>query len=202
LKSFIFVHSESKKLPLIKNNFYTKLSQTSALREQRQATADIVMNDLSLLPELIQITFMVNDKTSCRAAWVLEFVCRQNLNLIIPHLNTFTENISKVHFDSAIRPMAKTCELLTIAHYSKKETEFKIALKSSHKEKIVEACFDWMINDEKVAPKAYAMQALYLLGKEYDWIHTELIMILEHDFHNQSSGFKARAKHLIKEMKR
>jgi len=58
-----------------------------------------------------------------------------------------------------------------------------------------------MINDEKIAPKAYSMNSLYLLGQEYEWIHPELVIILERDFQMQSSGFKARAKHIIKKIK-
>ena len=77
-----------------------------------------------------------------------------------------------------------------------------MALQSKHKEKIIECCFDYMINDEKIAPKAYAMNTLYLLGKDFDWIHPELGQILERDFYHQSAGFKARAKHLLKKLKK
>ena len=58
-----------------------------------------------------------------------------------------------------------------------------------------------MINDEKVAPKAYSMISLYLLGTEFDWVHPELITILERDFHTQSAAFKARARHILKKIK-
>jgi hypothetical protein len=70
------------------------------------------------------------------------------------------------------------------------------------REKIIEACFDWMINDEKIAPKAYAMNTLFLLGRDYDWIHPELVMILERDYQMQSSGFKARARRILKQIKK
>ena len=45
------------------------------------------------------------------------------------------------------------------------------------------------------------MNSLYLLGFEFDWIHKELANILERDFNMQSSGFKARAKHILKRIK-
>ena len=54
---------------------------------------------------------------------------------------------------------------------------------------------------EKIAPKAYAMNSLFLLGKDIDWIHPELVTILERDFQMQSSGFKARARHILKKIK-
>ena len=34
-----------------------------------------------------------------------------------------------------------------------------------------------MINDEKVAVKAYSMATLYYLGTEFDWIHEELKLL-------------------------
>jgi hypothetical protein len=46
------------------------------------------------------------------------------------------------------------------------------------------------------------MHTLYLFGKDFDWIHPELLQILERDFPDQSAGFKARAKHLIKKIKK
>jgi hypothetical protein len=145
---------------------------------------------------------MVDDKISCRAAWVFEFMCGEKLDAIIPYLDTFTLNMHNVHLDSAVRPVAKVCEYLVKAYYSKQPNKIQTALKPIHKERIVEVCFDYMINDEKIAPKAYAMNTLFLLGKNIDWIYPELVMILERDFQMQSSGFKARAKHILKKIKK
>ena len=58
-----------------------------------------------------------------------------------------------------------------------------------------------MIGDYKVAPKAYSMTTLYLFGKEFNWIHPELAIILERDFYNESAAFKARARHILKKIK-
>jgi hypothetical protein len=144
---------------------------------------------------------MVDDNISPRAAWVLEFACSTNIKIIFPHLDVFTEHIHKVHLGSSVRPVAKICELLTIAYASKTNNYIKNILKETHKKRIIETCFDYMINDEKVAAKAYSMTTLYLFGKEYDWIHPELVLILERDFQNQSAAFKARARHILKKIK-
>jgi hypothetical protein len=161
----------------------------------------LVISQPHLIPELLTVLFKVNDKVSCRAAWVFEFMCGEKLEAIIPFLDRFTENINKVHLDSAVRPVAKVCEYLVKAYYSNVDNKIKTALQKKHKEKIVEACFDWMINDEKIAPKAYAMNTLFLLGNDVDWIHPELVLILERDYQMQSSGFKARARHILKKIK-
>lgn len=180
---------------------YEELNYVDHSREKRLYYANLVIKNPDLIPKLLEILFMVNDKVSPRAAWVFEFICGENLETIIPHLNTFTENIHKVHLDSAVRPIAKICEYLAKSYYSKTDNKIKLELQSQHKDKIIEACFDYMINDEKTAPKAYSMNTLFLFGQDYDWVHPELILILERDFKTQSSGFKARAKHILKKLK-
>jgi len=185
---------------LTTSQLYSELKYVDATREKRQFYAQMVIEDPELIPSLLEILFLVDDKISCRAAWVLEYVCNNNLELILPHLDALTNDLRKVHLDSAVRPVAKICELLVKAFYNKKQNPVKKSLKSKHLESITEVCFDYMIRKEKVAPKAFAMNTLYLLGQDHDWIHPELKIILERDFNKQSAAFKARAKHLMKKL--
>ncbi|EDP70184.1 hypothetical protein FBALC1_11642 [Flavobacteriales bacterium ALC-1] len=187
---------------MTKAELYKELNYVNHSREKRLFYANLVIDNPKLVKPLLEILFDVDDKISPRAAWVFEFMCGEKLEEIIPHLDIFTENVSKVHLDPAVRPVAKICEYLIKAYYSKTDHPIKSSLSETHKERIVEACFDWMINDEKIAPKAYSMNSLYLLGNEYDWIHPELATILERDFQMQSSGFKARARHILKKIKK
>ncbi len=183
------------------DQLYKELKYVNHSRAKRLKYAHWVIDNPDLIPKVLDILFQVDDKRSARAAWLLEFVARDQLELILPYLDRITSEMHTVHLHSAVRPMAKICECLTEANYSKNENPVKHYLQPKHKERIIECCFDWMINDEKIAPKAYSMNSLYLLGQEYDWIHPELVLILERDFQMQSSGFKARAKHIIKKIK-
>ena len=162
----------------------------------------MMQNNPKLVPKLLSILFKVDDKISPRAAWVFEFMCNNDINTIVPHLDMFTKNMHKVHLDSAVRPVAKICELITIAYTNKEDNNIKTVLTETHKERIIENCFDCMINDEKVAPKAYSMSVLFLLGKDYDWVYPELARILEDDFSKQTAAFKARARHILKRIKK
>ncbi|WP_397362408.1 adenylosuccinate lyase [Olleya sp. R77988] len=184
------------------DTLYQELNYVNHSREKRLYYANLVINNPELIPKLLDVLFMVDDKISPRAAWVFEFMCGENLEAIIPYLDRFTENMGKVHLDSAERPVAKICEYLAKAYYGKEPSKIKQALQPKHKEKIIEACFDYLINDVKVAPKAYGMNALYLFGKDYDWVYPELVIILERDFHTQSAAFKARARHILKKIKK
>ena len=181
---------------------YKELDYVNHSRDNRKKYAELVIGNIDLLPKVLDILFKVDDKTSCRAAWLLEFVARENLDSILPFLDRITLEMPKVHFDSAVRPIAKICEYLIEAYSSKHNNHTKDYLKLVHKERIIELCFDYMITDQKIAPKAYCMNTLFLLGRDFDWIHPELEIILERDLHMQSSGFKARARHILKKIKK
>lgn len=181
---------------------YEELNYVNHSREKRLYYSHLMINNPELVPKLLDILFMVDDKISPRAAWVFEFMSSNNINTIIPYLDIFTEQMHKVHLDSAVRPIAKICELIAKAYTSKQDNQIKEALTSIHKERIIENCFDYMINDEKVAPKAYSMTTLFMFGKEYDWVHPELVLILERDFALQSAAFKARAKQILYKIKK
>lgn len=181
---------------------YKELSYVNHSRENRKKYAIIVISNPELIPKVLDILFVVDDKTSCRAGWLLEFVARENLDSILPYLDRFTKHMHKVHLDPAVRPVAKICEYLIEAYYHKNNNHTKDYLSKEHKERIIELSFDYMITDQKIAAKAYSMNTLYLLGKEYDWIHPELAMILERDFNSGSAGFKARARCLLKKIKK
>lgn len=187
---------------MTKEELYKELSYVNHSRENRKKYALLVISNPDLIPKVMDILFQVNDKTSCRAAWLLEFVARENLDSILPYLDEFTKNMHTVHLDPAVRPIAKICEYLIEAYYHRDINHTKDYLKPAHKEKIIELSFDYMITNQKVAAKAYSMNSLYLLGKEYNWIHPELAMILERDFNSGTAAFKARARHLLKKLKK
>ena len=185
---------------MTKDQLYTELNYVNASREKRSYYANLVIENPELIKPLLEIVFQIDDKISVKAAWIFEFVCSKSIDYCIPYLDFFTQNISKVHLDSSVRPIAKICEMLTNAYYNKEYSKVKHFLTLNHRELIVEACFDWMIKDEKVAVKVYSMTSLYLLGKEFDWIYPELKTILERDFNRQSAAFKARARPILKKI--
>mgnify|MGYP003447712213 CR=1 FL=1 len=110
----------------------------------------------------------------------------------------FCSNIKHRKDISAIRPAAKIWQLLVVSHYKKQEG---IILPEKNLEEILESSFDWLINNTKVASKAYSMRTLYILGKHYDWIYPELKTILNKDFPNHSAAYKAVAKEVLKKIK-
>ena len=187
---------------MTKEQLYEELNYVNHSRENRLKYALMVIEQPELIPKVIDILFAVNDKISPRAAWLLEFMARENIDSMLPFLDRFTEEMHRVHKDSAVRPVAKICEYLVEAYFSKHQNHTKDYLKTIHKERIIELSFDYMITEQKIAAQAYSMNTLYLLGMEYDWVHPELIIILERGFSTGSAGYKARARQLLKKLKK
>ncbi|WP_431167084.1 adenylosuccinate lyase [Tenacibaculum halocynthiae] len=167
-------------------------------RVNRNNAANIVLEQPELVNFLVELTFDTSNKISIKAAWVLEWICTHHgINNIHLYLDIFTENISKVYFDSAIRPCAKICEHLATAYTSKKENDTKFILTENHIDKIVETGFDWLITDQKIAVRAYTMTTLYLFGLQKSWIHPELKHLISTKIIHESKGCKARGTKIL-----
>ncbi len=154
----------------------------------------LTLENPHLIAPLLKIAFTVDDPISKRACWIMEFTAKENLSYIFPYLDEFTESLPKVHLDSSVRPMAKICEYLIKSYFSKTPNETQKILTEIHLERITSACFDWLIGEHKVAAQAYSMTCLLLLGRKFDWIHSELKMILEQNYAIGSAAYKARAR--------
>ncbi|NNK75510.1 MAG: adenylosuccinate lyase [Maribacter sp.] len=186
---------------MTKEELYASMDYVNHSREKRKEMASLMKANPKLLRPLMEIVFEVNNPISCKASWVLEYSVKSNLTYILPHIDFFCENISRVQLDAAVRPMAKICEMLIKAYFLKNENETQAVLTARHLEQIAIACFDWLIGDHKVAAKAYSMTSLLLLGRKFDWIHTELKMVLEQNYASGSAAYKARARLTLAKLK-
>ncbi|MEE9349436.1 MAG: adenylosuccinate lyase [Flavobacteriaceae bacterium] len=183
---------------MTKEQISNELEHMSALRVSRQRVANLVVQDENNFKQLLDIVFDVDNKTSIKAAWVVEFVCKDKMLWLYNHLDYFTKNMHKAHFGSVVRPLAKICELLVLQN--KRTPKLNFTLK--HKQRIAETTFDWLISDHKVAVKAYSMTSLFILGKEIDWIHEELKMIIISNINDSSKAYEARGKFVLKEIEK
>ncbi len=198
----LFLGIEIYKIKVTQQELYTNLNYVNHSREKRAYYSQLVINQPELLPHIIHILFQVDDPISNRAGWLLEFVCKTKISMLLPYLDIFTRKLNTVYQDSAVRPVAKICEYLTLSYYKKKDPETRQHLTTLYKERIVEAGFDWLITEQKVAVKAYTLTSLFLLGTEIDWIHPELHRIMEDDYHKGSAAYKARCRHMFEAIKK
>jgi len=181
---------------------YSLIKELNAIKSisksYRDKISKTVLKDETLFHSLIEITFDYNDEISVKAALILEVVCEYRLDWIAYSLPYFTKNINKLENESAIRPAAKICNLIAQDINSKFDSPIKIIATKKQLEQIIETCFSWLTNEEtKVASKAHAMEALYYLGLQNEWIHYELKMILEKNIPQESSAYQTRGSKIL-----
>ena len=170
------------------------LNYVNATRGNRSKMAIKIQEQPYLIPILIEISKDDLDPISCKATWVLESIAKKDLQFIYPSINTFIHSLSSLTLESSIRPASKICQLLVQNYYAIKISNVNRILTEDHLNAISEAAFDWLIGDHKVAPKAYSMTTLLLLGRKIAWIHPELELILKQNYENGSAAYKARAR--------
>jgi len=176
---------------------YNTLSNIDHSQKKRARLANDLLNNPDLTPGLLDIAFDVEDPVSIKACWVLEFAARDDLNFLLPHADYFVYHLQYLKNDSAIRPMAKICELLMTSYFKNDEVLTEKYLNEDHLEHLCTVCFDWLIGSYQVAIQVFSMSSLYYLGNRFHWIHEELKLVLQQGYENGSAAYKARARHVL-----
>ena len=170
----------------------------TAARINRLKAADYFIQHPEKINDLVALVFDISYKLHHKAAWVLEFVLEKHLNWIVPHIDLFSNNLSKLKNDSAIRPIAKICQWIAYEYVHNRYNLYFKKITNNHINSIVESSFDWMIGDYKVASKVYSMDTLYHFGslqnKDLSWVHSELKNIILQNISGGSSGYKSHGK--------
>ena len=176
---------------------YHRIEQSTAGRIDREKNRNLALRDENFLQTVISVAFNPEDKNHHKACWILELVCEKKLKLFVPFIDTYCKVLPLLKNDSAIRPMSKIG--LFLAKSSHRANG--INLTQLQETQIIEICFDWLIRDEKVATKVYAMKTLFIFGKKHDWIYPELRNIIQQDYANESPAYKSATKNILKKLK-
>ncbi len=180
---------------------YEQINYAKAYRKNRLNAAHWVLANPHAFEELLAYCFDKEQTAiSHKAAWVLEFVCLEDLGLLYPYLDSFFGKLHLIKKHQSLRPFSHICELLMIEIYKNKNRVLAEKLSEKHKKIMTELCFDWLISDQKVACQVRAMTALCYLGREYLWIHPELQQIVMENSHQSSAAYKARGRWVLKEI--
>lgn len=170
----------------------------NAKRIYRDRAALAISQNPYLFPELVDKMYDVSDPFHVKAAWVLELVCLKDLSILDKHISKFILGFPKLSNESALRPASKTCFYWCSYYFSTTYTGPELG--PLEKETIISCNFDWLIEDHKVATQVFAMDTLNLWSKEEMWIRTELKSILEMKTESGSSGYKAHARKMLKNL--
>ncbi len=167
----------------------------NAKRVYRDQGVEAVLRQPELMPFLIECLYSCDQKHSIKSAWVLELVCLFEIRLLLPYLTEFTSRLNTLEKESAIRPVSKVCSIISL--HCKEHPCESFTHDSSWKNNIIEASFEWLTGQHKIAAQVFAMESLLILGQESDWILDELYSILDKDYPNKSSGYQSRARKIM-----
>lgn len=160
-----------------------------------------LVGQLSKKPQLVGVllnAIWAEDKDGgFNASWVFDHLMRKNLDLVLPFTQDFILGIKNLTSESCIRPMAHTTQMLMESYFVRKKPNFIKALDKELLDILVEVCFDWLLEDHKVATKVFSMSCLYHLGARFKWIHPELKSILQKTITQGTAGYQNRAGKLL-----
>ncbi|WP_264520602.1 hypothetical protein [Flavobacterium sp. N1994] len=172
--------------------FYKQIEQGTAHRKSRDENTAFVLSHPEYLDDLALIACHPKDKIHYKALWIMELISVKNTSFLTPIVDTFCSALTHYTIEKAIRPSAKICFQLVKSK--------AITLTAKQEKQIIETCLDWLITDVKVAPAAFAMRALFLLGKKHPWIHEELKLILSKTIPNPTPGYRFAVKDILKRL--
>ncbi|MGH2664975.1 hypothetical protein [Flavobacterium sp.] len=177
----------------MENLFFKRIDNSNASTNCRNGLRDFVLQHPEYLNELCTIALDTNYKNHYKGVWILEMIAEKQTELLSEFADSICGGFSSIKNDSAIRDMSRVAFFLG--------TSKKITLTEDQEEKIIEICLDWLIRDERVACKVYAMKTLHFLSKKHNWIKEELYNIIDKDFAVQSAAYKAAAREVLKKTK-
>jgi len=181
-----------------KELFIATIKKGTHQLELRELLVNSCLKNTFYIVILLKNIEQINDKNSTFSARILELTCQKDLSILTPYLDSFCNLLAKVKLDGVVRPCAKVCELLMLEYFSKRNKNIYHKITKIHLKKITSAGFDWMIGNMPTAIQAYTMQTLYLIGTTSNWIHPELVQVIEKNIPTGSVGFVNRGRKVIK----
>jgi hypothetical protein len=170
--------------------FYYRIAKSSAATENRNSILNFVIENPYLMVDLTTIAFDINDKNHYKAVWIIELIAEKNPVVLFPYLDTICKTLPEFKNHSAVRGMSRTVYFLS--------TSKEITLTETQEEKIIETSMDWLIGDARIAPKVFAMRTLYEFSTQNQWIKEALKNVLSENYLQQSAGYKAAARAVLK----
>ncbi len=158
-------------------------------RSQANMIADIIVQELVLLDELIEIIFANKEPLSRRAAWPLRFIHERNQQLLIPY---FPIIIKQLH---EVESVAVQRNLLYILAYSD-------IPESCHGE-LLQFTSELLLNTStSVASLIYSMDIFYKLSEGETDLLNELILIIHQILPYASAGVKSKSMKTLKKIEK
>lgn len=148
-----------------------------------------VLNSAQKFNTLLDIAFYEKDPLAWRAAWVLDGSDEQAPGLASNNISIIIQKLSGLKSKGTLRSL-----LRLLCRYDIHDEDQGI---------LVDLCFKYLVSElYPVAVKVYSMQIIYQHVLIYPELKEELITVIQDQLENNSIGFKARGKRLIRDMEK
>ncbi|MEZ5082113.1 MAG: hypothetical protein R2750_01470 [Bacteroidales bacterium] len=121
-----------------------------------------------------------------RSGRVIHKLAEKNPEQVKPYISAIARKITVAKSEGLRRSFLR----VLMDHYNELE-EDDLGL-------ITEACFRWVVADEKPAIKIYSLEILYRISNLYPDLKPELMAVIESIMPHESKGIKSRGRKMIK----
>lgn len=157
-----------------------------ASKEARDDLMNYVLEQ-DLLAEFIEFLSSNDERLRAKCSWVLQQITDDYPEALLPFSDTLIHLLPNYTSDAEKRFVMRYFNFQPLP---KKEDELTQLMNYS---------FDWLMDPkEAIAQRAFAMTTLYLISEVVPEIKHELAVTIEAQREFSSSGFKNRAKHILK----
>ena len=142
-----------------------------------------------MFDELFQIYLKNEEPVSRRAAWVAQVVTEHHPEWLKPWLDVMVSKLESFTHDGMKR---ESLRMIVRIPFPPENLGYLITI-----------CFNWLTSGkESVAVKMFSMEILYRISQRQPEIKQELADSIEWRMQEESPGFKAHGKKLLKQLYR
>lgn len=163
----------------------SKLLSQPQNKEIRDQIIDYIGVSESRMAELMDFFFHEEWRYNQSAAWPLGVIGENNPHLLLPYLTPMLENLKQNPKDAVVRNTVRTLQY--------------IELPEELEGPVYDICMNYLLDiKQAVAIRAFSMTTLANIAEKHPELRSELIVVIQEYFEIESSGFKARARKIIK----
>lgn len=158
------------------------------------------------IEEVFSVALENKSKTGFHAAWVLEKLCEKNPLYALYFVDELCEKFDHICNQSSMREFAKLLAvLLAKADKGRLDQDLSTKLRNAPKDKIVQRCFEFLIDKQVInSTKQNCCELLLFCVEKEDWIKDELQAYcdsLQLRCEPSSMAYRKRLQHKLNSLK-
>ena len=158
-------------------------------QKNSERIADYIGSDKIRFAELMNLFLGNTYRVTQRAAMIVNICVEKKPELIKPFLSKMVNNLEMEIPDAVKRNTLRIFQFIELPKNLWGQT--------------VGVCFRFLISpEEPIAIKVFAMTVAANICKQEPELKNELVLVIEDQLENASAGFRARAKRILKEIRK